>query len=98
GNVSVTSKDKNQTTKKGVLGSSKDEYDKGQEISISNQKIWWAEHLTNWNGQSLITNTPSVVIYTDAFQTGWGISRDEQLINGLWTNAEKKTCQTNQCC
>ena len=33
---------------------------------------WWENHLTLWNGRTLVTEKPSVVIETNASKRGWG--------------------------
>ena len=35
---------------------------------------WWAEHMQEWNGKSLICREPDISIESDASQTGWGAS------------------------
>ena len=33
---------------------------------------WWLDHLTAWNGKTLVTEKPSIVIESDASTRGWG--------------------------
>ena len=41
---------------------------------------WWELHLSSWNGRSLIIQTPTMTITSDASLQGWGA-----LCNGIWT-------------
>ena len=40
--------------------------------SIREELQWWENHLALWNGRTLVTEKPSVVIETDASKRGWG--------------------------
>ena len=55
---------------------------------------WWIDHLKQWNGRSLISPGPDMVIQTDASKKGWGAYREgpvnAQRFNGLWSMQESK--------
>jgi len=34
--------------------------------------VWWRDNLGAWNGKSLVSGFPDLVIETDASQQGWG--------------------------
>ena len=33
---------------------------------------WWEEHLSQWNGRTLVSEKPSIVTETYASNLGWG--------------------------
>ena len=35
---------------------------------------WWLDHLSSWNGKTIMTDRPSLVIESDASTQGWGAS------------------------
>lgn len=51
--------------------------------------IWWQEHLTRWNGRGLLSQTPDLVIETDASTVGWGAFCQGTRTGGPWSSAEK---------
>ncbi|VDI51548.1 Hypothetical predicted protein [Mytilus galloprovincialis] len=46
-----------------------------------NELNWWIHQLIHWNGRSLISIQPSVIIQTDASNVGWGAVKNEQSDN-----------------
>ena len=49
---------------------------------------WWEEHLSQWNGGTLVTEKPSVVIETDASKKGWGATSQGVQTGGPWSRSE----------
>lgn len=50
---------------------------------------WWLENLRHSNGKSVISPGPDRVIETDASNSGWGATMQNQKVQGHWTNSEK---------
>ena len=51
---------------------------------------WWAGHLQDWNGKSLVLTEPDIVLELDASRTGWGASCQGTRTGGPWSLEEKK--------
>ena len=49
---------------------------------------WWISYLEQWNGKSLLTHEPEVVIESDASLTGWGAACQEARTGGPWSLEE----------
>jgi hypothetical protein len=41
---------------------------------------WWQEHLTRWNGCSLLSRKPDMILETDAI--GWGAGQEQVSMQG----------------
>ncbi|VDH93156.1 Hypothetical predicted protein [Mytilus galloprovincialis] len=54
-----------------------------------NELNWWIHQLIHWNGRSLISIQPSVIIQTDASNVGWGAVMNKVSIGGPWLQSEK---------
>ena len=50
---------------------------------------WWEHHLTSWNGRSLISPAPMIVIDSDASLQGWGATCEGKLTRGPWSPQEQ---------
>ena len=50
---------------------------------------WWKLHLTSWNGRSLIIQTPSMTISSDASLMGWGATCNGVRTRGPWSPTEQ---------
>ena len=51
---------------------------------------WWIDHLSDWNGKSLIrSQRPDVVIESDASLRGWGVTSNGVNTGGPWNAQEK---------
>ena len=56
--------------------------------------IWWTNNLQQWNGRSLLTETPDVIFESDASDIGWGFTTTTQITTtqatsaGGWTKSE----------
>ena len=50
---------------------------------------WWFRHLQDWNGKSLISPSPDLVITTDSSMMGWGAVCNGTTTQGLWSPSEK---------
>jgi len=46
---------------------------------------WWLNHLKQWNGKSIITPSPDLIIDTDASKKGWGAVCKNVTTQGMWT-------------
>ena len=50
---------------------------------------WWKNHLTAWNGKSLVLRQPDLRIESDASLIGWGASCEGTQTGGPWSQQEK---------
>jgi len=50
---------------------------------------WWNLHLSSWNGRSLITQTSSMTITSDASLQGWGATCNGVRTRGPWSPSER---------
>lgn len=44
---------------------------------------WWIMEMEDWNGKSILPQTPDMVIETDASLLGWGASMGSATTGGL---------------
>ena len=51
--------------------------------------IWWRDHLSAWNGKSLLKKPDSLIIETDASNLGWGATCNGIRTGGLWSHQER---------
>jgi hypothetical protein len=51
---------------------------------------WWIRNLEDWNGKSIVPQEPSVELFTDASETGWGASCLSAKAKGHWSLKERK--------
>lgn len=51
---------------------------------------WWLDHLTVWNGKTIMTEKPSIVIESDASTRGWGATCEGVRTGGPWSPEEKQ--------
>ena len=51
--------------------------------------VWWRDHLTAWNGKSLLRKQEDLIIETDASNLGWGASCKGVQTGGLWSSQER---------
>ena len=52
--------------------------------------VWWRDNLDAWNGKSLISGTPNLIIETDASRKGWGTFCMGVSTGGQWSQGESK--------
>jgi hypothetical protein len=50
---------------------------------------WWLSNLSQWNGRSLLPQTPEHCIFVDASDKGWGGVFQDRVVQGLWTADER---------
>lgn len=50
---------------------------------------WWMTNLSQWNGRSLLPQTPEHCVFVDASEKGWGGVFQNQTVQGSWTNEER---------
>ena len=50
---------------------------------------WWELHLSSWNGKSLITQSASMTITSDASLQGWGATCNGNRTRGPWSPSEQ---------
>ena len=50
--------------------------------------MWWRDNLDAWNGKSLISGTPDLIIETDASRKGWGAFCMGVSTGGQWSPVE----------
>ena len=53
-----------------------------------NDLQWWIDQLSTWNGRSIISPAPDLIITTDASLKGWGAVCQGVHTRGLWTQEE----------
>ena len=58
--------------------------------SMREELQWWETHLSQWNGKTLVTEKPSIVIETDASNRGWGATSQGLRTGGPWSKTESK--------
>lgn len=51
---------------------------------------WWITHLEQWNGKSLLTRQPDVIIESDASLRGWGAVSNGVRTGGPWSPEESQ--------
>ena len=57
-------------------------------MECRNDHQWWIDQLSIWNGRSLISRSPDLIITTDASLKGWGAVCQGVHTRGLWTQEE----------
>ena len=58
-----------------VLELSEQDYSAQLILSTEEEELeWWLDHLSAWNGKTIMTDKPSLVIESDASTRGWGES------------------------
>lgn len=55
----------------------------------------WVDQISTWNGRSIITPAPDLVITTDASLQGWGAVCQGVWTRGLWSQQESNTLHIN---
>ena len=87
----------------GTIVLSKSAKDKNQELSRSHsfeamvtlddsakeELLRWVHQLTTWNGRAILSQTPDLVVETDASLLGWGAVSEEVRTGGLWSEKER---------
>lgn len=53
--------------------------------------LWWISQLQHWNGRRMLPHQPTVQIFTDASDSGWGIIINQQQYRGKWSPSEQAT-------
>ena len=59
------------------------------DLECKSEIKWWFRHLQDWNGKSLISPAPDLVITTDSSMMGWGAVCNGTTTQGLWSPSEK---------
>ena len=57
--------------------------------SAKEELLWWVHQLTTWNGRAILSQTPDLVVETDASLLGWGAVSEEVRTGGLWSEKER---------
>ena len=57
-------------------------------VEVKEEINWWLCNLDLYNGRSLITPPPQIVIQTDASKTGWGAACRNLRTGGPWSQEE----------
>lgn len=55
---------------------------------IKTELQWWLSEIKEWNGKSLLPQTPDMVIETDASLLGWCASMGNVATGGLWSEGD----------
>ena len=65
-----------------------------QELTITEEIIseinWWLENLEDWNGKAIIPQDPTIELFTDASETGWGATCLGTRAQGHWSIKQMK--------
>ena len=56
--------------------------------------IWWDNQMINWNGKTILSVEPDMVIESDASNIGWGASCQQTSTSGPWS-AQEETWHIN---
>ena len=51
---------------------------------------WWIDHLSTWNGKTMLSRKPALTIVSDASHTGWGATCEEVRTEGPWFEEEQR--------
>ena len=51
---------------------------------------WWLNHMSFWNGKTLMAERPSLTIESDASRRGWGATCNGSRTGGPWSNSESQ--------
>ena len=57
--------------------------------SAKEELLWWVHQLTTWNGRAILSQTPDLVVETDASLLGWGAVPEGMRTGGLWSEKER---------
>ena len=57
--------------------------------SAKEELLRWVHQLTTWNGRAILSQTPDLVVETDASLLGWGAVSEEVRTGGLWSEKER---------
>ena len=57
--------------------------------SAKEELLWWVHQLTTWNGRAILSQTPDLVVETDASLLGWGAVSEGMRTGGLWSEKER---------
>ena len=55
----------------------------------SEERQWWRDNLDAWNGKSLVTGDPDLIIETDASRKGWAAYCMGVSTGGQWSQGER---------
>ena len=63
--------------------------------NCQNDLQWWMDQIYTWNGRSIITPAPDLVITTDASLQSWGAVCQGVRTRGLWSQQDSNTLHIN---
>uniref|UniRef100_A0A1X7UYP2 RNase H type-1 domain-containing protein n=1 Tax=Amphimedon queenslandica TaxID=400682 RepID=A0A1X7UYP2_AMPQE len=78
------------------LASALEEWNQDYETTLAlspdskEELIWWNTQMINWNGKTLLTMGPDLIIESDASTHGWGASHHASSTGGPWSPQEKE--------
>ena len=74
-----------------ALRRSDQDYEASLQLSPESREelTWWDTRMINWNGKTIISFEPDLVIESDASKQGWGASCQDTSTGGPWTLEEK---------
>ena len=58
--------------------------------SMREKLQWWGDHLSQWNGKTLVMEKPSIITETDASDWSWGATSQGLRTGGPWSKTESK--------
>ena len=81
-----------EATGKRTLEQSDQDYSAQLILSTGEQEElqWWLDHLSAWNGRTIMTEKPSLVIESDASTQGWGAFCGGTRTGGPWSPEERQ--------
>ena len=57
--------------------------------SAKEELLWWVHQLATWNGRTILSETPDLVVESDASLLGWGAVSGGVCTGGLWSEKER---------
>ena len=79
-----------------ALRGSDQDYESSLTLSLDSKEelIWWDTRMSKWNGKSILTIEPEMVVESDASNQGWGASCQGTSTGGPWS-AQERTWHIN---
>ena len=57
--------------------------------SAKEELLWWVHQLATWNGRTILSETPDLVVESDTSLLGWGAVSGRVRTGGLWSEKER---------
>ena len=75
-------------------------YESSLTLSLDSKEelVWWDTQMRKWNGKSIVTIEPKIVVESDASNQGWRASFQGTNTRGLMVGTGKDLAQTSWNC